>query len=123
MTWKQLAPAATWMLTVGGAPVGTGYTVIETEGDENDPDRSARRVADGLDEAIRGVHDFLDGEEVWDEEKSGGEFYEDSLTPALQALADVLTGDDLAAMLTGMRTGESAELRCENGSFELVRDR
>ena len=34
-----------------------------------------------------------------------------------------LASDDLAAMLTGMRTGESAELRCENGTFELVRDR
>jgi hypothetical protein len=91
--------------------------------DENIPDRNARRVADGLDEAIRGVHDFLDHEEVWDEEKAGEEFYEDAMTPALQALADVMAGDDLAAMLTGMRTGESAELRCESGTFELVRDR
>jgi hypothetical protein len=90
--------------------------------DENDPDRNARRVADGPDEAIRGVHAFLDGEEVWDEEKAVGEFYEDSLTPALEALADVLAGDDLAAMLTGS-TDETAELRCENGTFELVRDR
>jgi hypothetical protein len=39
------------------------------------------------------------------------------------ALADVLAGDDLAAMLTGMRTGDSAELRYENGTFEIVRDR
>jgi hypothetical protein len=91
--------------------------------DENIPDRNTRRVADGLDEAIRGVHDFLDGEEVWDEEKSGEEFYEDTLTPALQALADVLAGDDLAAMLSGMRTGGSAELRCEDGTFEIVRER
>jgi hypothetical protein len=41
----------------------------------------------------------------------------------LQALADVVAGDDLVAMLTGMRTGESAELRCENGTFEIVRVR
>jgi hypothetical protein len=80
-------------------------------------------VADGLDEAIRGVHDFLDGEEVWDEEKAGEEYYEDTLTPALQALANVVAGDDLVAMLTGMRIGEPAELRCENGTFEIVRDR
>lgn len=80
-------------------------------------------MADGLDEAIRGVHAFLDHKEVWDEEKADEEFYEDTLTPALQALADVIAGDDLAAMLTGMRTGESAELRCENGTFEIVRDR
>jgi len=80
-------------------------------------------VADGLDEAIRSVHNFLDGEEVWDEEKADAEFYEDTLTPALQALADVVAGDDLAAMLTGMCTGESAELHCENGTFEIVRDR
>ncbi len=91
--------------------------------DENIPDRNARRVADGLEEAIRGVRDFLDHEEVWDEEKADEEVDGDGLTPALQALADVLTGDDLAAMLTGMRTGETAELRCENGTFELVRDR
>ena len=92
--------------------------------DENDYyNRNARRVADGLDEAIRGIHDFPGGEEVLDEKKAGGEFYEDSLTPALEALADVLAGADLAAMLTGMRIGESAELRCENGTFELVRDR
>ncbi|HUE15925.1 MAG TPA: hypothetical protein VMR25_17270 [Planctomycetaceae bacterium] len=87
------------------------------------PDRNVRRVADGLDEAIRGVHDFLDGEEVWDEEKAGAEFYEDALTPALEALADVVAGDGLAAMLSGMRTGESAELQCEDGRFEIVRDR
>jgi len=80
-------------------------------------------VADGVDEAIRGVHDFLDGEEVWDEEKADAGFYDDALTPALQALADVVAGEDLAAMLTGMRTGESAELHCENGTFEIVRDR
>jgi hypothetical protein len=89
----------------------------------NIPDRNARRVADGLDEAIRRVHDFLDGEEVWDEEKADAETYEDALTPALQALADVVAGDDLRAMLTGMRTCESAELQCENGTFEIVRDR
>jgi hypothetical protein len=35
----------------------------------------------------------------------------------------VVAGDDLAAMLSGMCTGESAELRCENGTFEIVRDR
>jgi hypothetical protein len=80
-------------------------------------------MADGLDEAIRGIHDFLDHEEVWDEEKADEEVDGDGLTPALQALAVVVAGDDLAAMLTGMRTGESAELRCGNGTFELVRDR
>jgi hypothetical protein len=90
---------------------------------KHDFNRNARRVADGLDEAIRGGHDFLDHEEVWDEEKADAEFYEDALTPALQALAEVMAGDNLAAMLTGMRTGESAELRCENGKFEIVRDR
>jgi hypothetical protein len=89
--------------------------------DENDPDRNARRVADGVDEAVRGVHDFLDGETVWDEEKADEEDYED--TPALQALADEVAGDDLAAFLAGMRSGESRELRCENGAFEIVRDR
>ncbi len=82
--------------------------------DEHDFYRNVRRVADGLEEAIRGVHAFLDGKAVWDEEKADAEFYEDTLTPALQALADVMAGDDLAAMLTGTRTGESAELRCEN---------
>jgi hypothetical protein len=91
--------------------------------DEHDPDRNARRVTDDLDEAIQGVLDFLDGEEVWDEEKANEEIDDDGMTPALQALGDVIAGDDLAAMLTGMRTGESAELRCENGTFELVRDR
>jgi hypothetical protein len=91
--------------------------------DENDYyNRNARRVADGLDEAIQGVHDFLDGEAVWNEEKADGEFYEDSLTPALEAFQDDVAGD-LAAQLAGMRIGETAELRCENGTFELVRDR
>ncbi len=42
---------------------------------------------------------------------------------ALQALADEVAGEDLAAFLAGMRTGESRELRCENGAFEIVRDR
>jgi|HubBroStandDraft_4_1064222.scaffolds.fasta_scaffold898964_1 hypothetical protein len=59
-------------------------------------------------------------EEVWDEEKANEEIDDDGLT---QALGNVIAGDDLAAMLTGMRSGESAELRCENGTFELVRDR
>ena len=90
--------------------------------DENDYyNRNARRVADGVDEAVRGIHDFLDGETVWDEERADEESYED--TPALQALADFIAGADLAAYLTGMRTGETAKLRCENGTFELVRDR
>jgi hypothetical protein len=34
-----------------------------------------------------------------------------------------VAGDDLAAFLAGMRSGESRELRCENGAFEIVRDR
>jgi len=89
--------------------------------DENDPDRNARRVANGVDEAVRGIHAFLDGETVWDEERADEESYED--TAALQALADEVAGDDLAAYLSGMRTGETAELRCENGTFELIRDR
>ena len=76
-----------------------------------------------MDEAIKGVHDFLDRKEVWDEEKANEEIGDDGMTPALQALGDVIAKDDLAAMLTGMRSGESAELRCENGTFELVRDR
>ena len=92
-------------------------------GSRRDPVRNARRVADGLEEAIRGVHAFLDGKAVWDEEKADEEVDGDGLTPALQAPAEVVAGDDLAAMVTGMRTGESAELRCENGTFELVRDR
>ena len=80
-------------------------------------------MTDGLDEAIQGVLDFLNGEEVWDEEKANEEIDDDGMTPALQALGDVIAGDDLAALLPGMCTGESAELRCENGTFELVRDR
>jgi hypothetical protein len=80
-------------------------------------------VADGLDEAIRRIHGFLDGKVVWDEEKANEDIDDDGMTPALQALGNVIAGDNLAAMLTGMRTGESAELRCENGTFELVRDR
>jgi hypothetical protein len=91
--------------------------------DEHDLNRNVRRVADGLAEAIQGVLDFLDGEEVWDEEKANEEIDDDGMTPALQALRDVIAGDDLAAMLAGMRSGELAELRCENGTFELVRDR
>jgi hypothetical protein len=89
--------------------------------DEHDFNRFVRRVADGLDEAVRGVHEFLDGETVWDEERADEESYED--TPALQALANEVAGDDLAAFLAGMRTGESRELQCENGAFEIVRDR
>jgi hypothetical protein len=91
--------------------------------DEYIADRNARRVADGVDDAVRSVHDFLDGETVWDEEKADEEFYDDSLKPALQAFAEAVAGDDLAAFLAGMRTGESRELRCENGAFEIVRDR
>jgi hypothetical protein len=89
--------------------------------DENDPDRNARRVADSLDEAVRGVQAFLDGETVWDEERADEESYED--TPALQAFAEEVGVDDLAAFLAGMGIGESRELRCENGAFEIVRDR
>ena len=75
-------------------------------------------------EAIQGVQAFLDGETVSDEEKADdAEWYEDTLTPALQALADEVAGDDLAAFLAGMRSGESRELRCENGVCEIVRDR
>jgi hypothetical protein len=80
-------------------------------------------VADSVDEAVRGVQAFLAGETVWDEEKADAEWYEDTLTPALRALADEVAGDDLAAFLAGMRSGESRELRCENGAFEIVRDR
>jgi hypothetical protein len=70
----------------------------------------------------RGRGTFLDHEDVWDEEKADEEVDGDGLTPALQALADVLAGNDLAAMLTSMRSGESAELRCQNGTIEIVRD-
>jgi hypothetical protein len=80
-------------------------------------------VSDGLDESVRGINAFLNAETVWDEEKADAEWYEDTLTPALQALADEVAGDDLAAFLAGMRSGESRELRCENGAFEIVRDR
>jgi hypothetical protein len=72
---------------------------------ENDPDRNARRVADSLDEAVRGVQAFLDGETVWDEEKADAEFYEDTLTPALLALADEVAGDDLAASWPACEAG------------------
>jgi hypothetical protein len=34
-----------------------------------------------------------------------------------------VAGDDLAAFLAGMGIGESRELHCENGVFEIVRDR
>jgi hypothetical protein len=78
-------------------------------------------VAAGLDEAVRGIHAFLDGETVWDEERADEESCED--TPALQAFAVEVAGDDLAAFLASMGTGESRELRCENGAFEIVRDR
>src|SRR5260221_12806363 len=92
--------------------------------DENDPDRNARRVAGSLEETVRGVQDFLNGETVWDEEKADdAEWYEDTLTPALQALADEAGGADLAAFLAAMRIGASAELRCENPAFQIVRDR
>jgi hypothetical protein len=80
-------------------------------------------VADGLEDAIRGVHAFLDYKEVWDEETADAEIDGDGRMPALQSRAGVLTGDDLAAGLAGMRTGASAELHCENGTFEIVRDR
>ena len=90
--------------------------------DEHDYlDRNVRRVAEGLDEAVSGVQAFLDGETVWDEERADEEDYDD--TPALQAFAEGVAGDDLAAFLAGMGTGESRELRCENGAFEIVRDR
>jgi hypothetical protein len=56
-------------------------------------------------------------------ESEGRQSREPSRAPALEALADVMVGDDLAAMLSGMRTGESAELQCEDGRFEIVRDR
>ena len=70
---------------------------------------------------VRGVPDFLTGGTAWDEERADEESYED--TPALQAFAEEVDGDDLAAFLAGMGTGESRELRCENGAFEIVRDR
>jgi hypothetical protein len=84
---------------------------------------NAHRVADGLDESHSRCPRLLAGEEVWDEEKVNEEIGDDGMTPALRALGDVIAGDDLAAMLTDMRSGESAELRSENGTFELVRDR
>src|SRR5260370_42520682 len=37
------------------------------------PPWNVRRVADGVDEAVRGGHDFLDGETVWDEERADEE--------------------------------------------------
>jgi len=69
---------------------------------------------------MRGSAQVQPGRAVWDEDKANEEIDDDGRKPALQ---DVIAGDDLAAMLTGMRTGESAELRCENSTFELVRDR
>src|SRR5258708_3020255 len=39
------------------------------------PPRNVRRVAEGLDEAVRAIQAFLDGEAVWDEEKADEESY------------------------------------------------
>ncbi len=91
--------------------------------DENNSDRNARRLADGVDEAARRIRAFLDGRMAYDEEKADEEFYADTLTPALEGLAEEVASEDLAAFPAGMGTGESRELRCENGAFEIVRDR
>ena len=97
--------------------------------DDNDPDRNVRRIADDIEEAVKGVHDFLDDEEWFDEEQSeadtraeGERFYEDFLKPALQAFLDDI-GGDLAKHLGEMRRGDQASLKCENGEFEILRER
>jgi hypothetical protein len=89
--------------------------------DENDFERNVRRVADTLEDCVRGVYRLLDGISVYDEEKAGQQFYEDSLKPAVQALLDEVAGDNLATFLATMRTGDAATLRCEGGTFEVMR--
>jgi hypothetical protein len=91
--------------------------------DEHDPDRDVRRIADGIADAVRGIHDFLDHSDCYDEERPAGAFYEDSLQPAFQAFLDGIAGDDLAAFLATMPLDEPVKLACEDGTFEIVRDR
>jgi hypothetical protein len=97
--------------------------------DDNDPDRNVRRIADDIEKAVKGVHDFLDDEEWFDEEQSeadtraeGERFYEDFLKPALQAFLDDI-GGDLAKYLGEMRRDDQASLKCEGGEFEVLRER
>jgi hypothetical protein len=97
--------------------------------DDNLPDRNIRRTADGIEEAAKGVHDFLDGEEWFDEEMSEADTrseddraYEDFLKPSLQAFLDDI-GGDLEKYLHDMRIGDQASLKCEGGEFEIVRER
>jgi hypothetical protein len=97
--------------------------------DDNLPDRNIRRIADGIEEAVKGVRDFLDDEEWFDEEMAEADTrseddraHEDFLKPALQALLDDIDGD-LAKHLTNMRIGDQTSLKCEGGEFEIVRER
>jgi hypothetical protein len=97
--------------------------------DDNDPDRNVRRIADDIEEAVKGVHDFLDNEEWFDEEMSeadsrpeGERSIEDFLKPALLAFLDDI-GGDLATYLSEMPFADQASLKCENGEFEILRER
>ena len=99
--------------------------------DDHDHDRDTRRTADSVEEALEGVHDFLEGEKVYDEEKADADTrpeaersVEDFLTPAYQVFVDRVTdAGDLAAYLAGMKIGKSETLTCENGTFEIFRER
>jgi hypothetical protein len=77
--------------------------------------------SDQRQKALKNAHVFLDGEAFWDEEKADDEAYDN--TPALEAFQENVAGEELAAFLAGMRIEESAELRCKDGTFEIVRDR
>ena len=97
--------------------------------DDNLPDRNIRRTADCIEEAVKGVQHFLDDEKWFDEEMSEADTrpdddraYEDFLKPALLAFLEDI-GGDLARYLGEMRCGEPATLKCEDGEFEIVRER
>jgi hypothetical protein len=90
--------------------------------DENDFERNVHRVADTLEDCVRGVHELLDDVSVFDEENAGQEFYEDSLKPAVQAFVDEMAADHVRSFLGNMSIEEAVELRCERGTFEVICD-
>ena len=90
--------------------------------DEHDRERNVRWLADSLEDTVRGVQALLDDARCYDEDRAVQQFHEDSLKLAFQSFLDEVASDDLAAFLTGMGIGESAELPCAGGSFEIFRD-
>lgn len=98
--------------------------------DDNEPDRNVLRTADGLEGTLAEITLFLkddvaydeDKDNAWREDHEGDPDHEDVHRNALEMFTEQL-GGDVRAFLSQMAVGDVQSIKCENGTFEVTRDR